>query len=271
MIMSLTRLRVFAGLGLASLALGGCAGFTPLYAVPGVVPKMASIEVSRPDGRTGFFLGQYLDDDLGKNHEGKPIYRLLLRTNEVRIPRGITVDNVASRYEVDLNTTYTLVEIDSKKVITTGVVKVNATYDSANQPYAGLSAEENGEERAAEAAADRIRLELATFFASPRPNPPAATLNNVDIATYSERLQAASVLSPRERALGQPSIQSPNATMFGAPLQNVVTPDNPPAPEFSPSTDPTGIQPPGDTPNTSASPPAPDPAAIKTLPLAPDQ
>jgi LPS-assembly lipoprotein len=265
----LTRaLAISAAFGL--LALGGCGGFTPLYATPGVTPKLAAIEVSRPDGRTGFFLGQYLDDDFAKNRQEKPIYRLLLRTNEVRIPRGIQVNNVASRYEVDLNITYTLIEIATRKVITAGVVKTNVTYDSANQPYAGLAAEENGEERAAESAANRIRLELATFFASPRPAPETATLSNVDIATYSERLQGASVVSPRARALGQPGPITPPSTMFGGALDSQSNPGAQAAPTFTPPSDP-GVQPPADTPPTSAAPAPKDPAAIETLPLAPGQ
>jgi LPS-assembly lipoprotein len=266
------RSAAILSLGLLAPALAGCGGFTPLYAAPGVAPKLASIEVSRPDGRTGFYMGQYLDDDVAKNREEKPIYRLLLKTNEVRIPRGVRVNNVASRYEVDLNTTYTLIETATRKVVTAGVVKINVTYDSADQPYAGLAAEEDGERRAAETAADRIRLELTTFFASPRPLPAnLAALSNVDISTYSERLQGSSVVSPRQRAMGQPTAQNNASSIFGGPTNSVSTPDTPGRPAFNAASDP-GLQPPADTPDTSAGTPAPapaDPAAIKTLPLEP--
>lgn len=218
-----------AALGLAALGLGGC-GFTPLYAAPGVTPKLASIQVSRPDGRTGFLMGQYLDDDFGKNRGVAPAYRLLLKTNEVRIPRGIRVNNVASRYEVDLNTTYTLIDIATRKIVTAGLVKVNVTYDSADQPYAGIAAEQDGQRRAAEQAAQRIQLELASYFASPRPVQTDLTgrLNAeaVALSTYSERLQPAAVQSPRERALGQPAPQGGPSDMFGQPLQKS-TPNDP--------------------------------------------
>jgi LPS-assembly lipoprotein len=218
-----------ATLGLAALGLGGC-GFTPLYATPGVNSKLASIQVSRPDGRTGFLMGQYLDDDLGKDRTETPAYRLLLKTNEVRIPRGIRVDNVASRYEVDLNTTYTLIDVATRKIVTAGLVKVNVTYDSADQPYAGIAAEQDGQRRAAEQAAERIRLELATWFASPRPvqTDLAGQLNadSVALETYSERLQPATVQSPRERALGQPTPQGGPSDIFGQPLQRS-TPNDP--------------------------------------------
>jgi LPS-assembly lipoprotein len=242
-------------LGLGALVLGGCGGFTPLYAAQGVSTKMAAIEVSRPDGRTGFLMGQYLDDELAKNRDEAPTYRLLLKTAETRIPRGIRVDNVASRYEVDLNTSYTLVEIATRKVVTAGVVKINITYDSADQPYAGIAAEQDGQQRAAEQSAERIRLELASYFASPRPTPPASALTTTNIATYSERLQGATVESPRQRALGQPSAQGGQADMFGQPLSSTTTPETEPQ-AFSPSQDPTNAK----------APAVRDPAAIDTLP-----
>jgi LPS-assembly lipoprotein len=241
-----------AALGLGALVLGGCGGFTPLYAAQGVSTKMAAIEVSRPDGRTGFLMGQYLDDQLAKDRGQAPVYRLLLKTNETRIPRGIRVNNVASRYEVDVNTTYSLVEIATRKVVTSGVVKINVTYDSADQPYAGVAAEQDGEQRAAEQSAQRIRLELASYFASPRPTPPAAALTSTNIATYSERLQGATVESPRQRALGQPATQGGQSDMFGQPLRSTTTTDTEPQ-AFSPSQDPTNG-------------PARDPYAIQTLP-----
>jgi LPS-assembly lipoprotein len=218
-----------AALGLAALGLGGC-GFTPLYAAPGVNPKLASIQVSRPDGRTGFLMGQYLDDELGKDRAETPAYRLLLKTNEVRIPRGIRVDSVASRYEVDLNTTYTLIEVATRKIVTAGLVKVNVTYDSADQPYAGIAAEQDGQRRAAEQAAQRIRMELASYFASPRPVqsdlPGQLQASATASQTYSERLQPAAVQSPHERALSQPAPQGSTSDIFSQPLQRS-TPNDP--------------------------------------------
>jgi len=233
---------VTAALAFAGFALGGC-GFTPLYAAPGVTPKLASIEVARPDGRTGYLMGQYLDDEFGKeNRVGAPVYRLLLKTREIRIPRGIRVDNVASRYEVQLATTYTLIEIATRKVVTKGVVQVNVSYDSADQPYAGVAAELDGQNRAAEQASERIRLELASWFATPRPLLASDTnaAADVSLSTYSERLQPATVQSPRERALGQPSVQSAEPSILGRPLE-ATTPDDAPATgDSAPLTDPYG-------------------------------
>ena len=212
----------------AGLGLGACGGFTPLYAAPGVTPQLASIEVARQDGRTGFLLGQYLDDDFAKSRTSQPAYRLVLHSSQVRIPRGIRVNNVASRYEVDLNTTYTLVDIKTRQTITSGLVKVNVTYDSADQPYAGLAAELDGQQRAAEQSAQRIRLELASYFANPHPGSPSNTAQlaaDASLATFSERLQPATVQSPRERALGQPTPQHGASDIFGQPLRSTLPSD----------------------------------------------
>ncbi len=214
----------------AALGLSGCGGYTALYAAPGVTPKLASIAVSRPDGRTGFLMGQYLDDRFGLAQGEQPLYRLLLKSSQLRIPRGVRVNNVASRYELDLNTTYTLVDIATRKVMTTGLVKVLVTYESANAPYAGIAAELNGQERAAEQTAQRIQLELADYFANPTPPTQLIAANQLaadaQAATFSERLQPATIQSPRERALGQPTPQSGGADIFGQPLRGVTSDDD---------------------------------------------
>ena len=171
--------------GLLALALSGCAGFTPMYAAQGVSAKLSAIEVAPTDGRAGFLVKTFMDNSLARDQDQPAIYRLSLANREVRVARGITIANVASRYEVDLITSYTLTEIATGKQITRGSVGVNVTYDLVSQPYAALSAEQDGERRAAEQAADRVRLELATFFASPRPNPSDAALKTPDSSTYS--------------------------------------------------------------------------------------
>jgi LPS-assembly lipoprotein len=237
--------------GLAAVTLSGCGGFTPLYAVPGVSPKLAAIEVSRPDGRTGFLMGQFLDDEFARDRASPPLYRLILQTHEERIPRGIRVDNVASRYEVDLNTVYTLVDLKTRSTVTSGLVKVVITYTGADQPYAGIAGEQEGQQRAAEQSAARIRLELASFFAAPRPMLAASALVPGQDATYSERLQAAAVQSPRQRALGEPSVQNGQNDMISQPLQSTTAPGEEPK-AFSPSQDPTNGQ--------------VDPYAVKSLP-----
>jgi LPS-assembly lipoprotein len=171
------RLAVLAALSLAAAGLSAC-GFTPLYAQPGVVSNLAAIDVAAPQGRTGFLLRQHLDDAFAKNRSATPTFHMRLALGEQRYPRGVRVDNVATRYEYVLTASYDLVTVASGKVAKHGSVRVEVTYDSADQPYASVAAQQDAADRAAEEAARRIQLELATWIAEgekPDVVKPAAT------------------------------------------------------------------------------------------------
>ena len=150
----------------ATLALGGCAGFQPLYAQPAVVKNLAAIQVNAPSGRTGYLVRQHLDDAFAKNHSAPPAYAMDLSLGEARYPRGVRIDNVATRYEYVLTATYVLRSLPSQALAKQGQVRVELTYDSADQPYASISAQQDAQDRAAEEAARRIQLELAVWLAN---------------------------------------------------------------------------------------------------------
>ena len=160
-------LQVLASLGCAGAAvisLSGC-GFTPLYATPGMTPALESIDVVIPHSRIGFMLHEQLDDELGHN-AGEPVrYQLTCTTTERRYPRGVRVNNVANRYEMNFTVNYTLTKAGETKVLLHGVAPVVVEYDSADPPYAGVAAEQDGETRAANQAAIQIRLALSRYFA----------------------------------------------------------------------------------------------------------
>lgn len=151
------------------LALGGC-GFTPLYGAPGVVSKLASINVVAPDGRTGFLIRQHLDDAFATNRGAPAAYSMRLALSEARFPRGIRTDNVATRYEYVLTADYTLANLPAGDLAKKGRVRVELTYDSADQPYASIAAQQDAQDRAAEEAARRIQLELAAWLATGQPS-----------------------------------------------------------------------------------------------------
>ena len=162
-------------LGLAALlatgavALAGC-GFTPLYAAPGVVSSLASIEVVAPQGRAGFLIRQHLDDAFGASRSGgTAAYQMKLSLAEARHPRGVRTDNVATRYEYVLTADYVLASLPSGAPAKKGRVTVELTYDSADQPYASVAAQQDAQDRAAEEAARRIQLELAAWLATGQP------------------------------------------------------------------------------------------------------
>jgi LPS-assembly lipoprotein len=163
------RLLPFAAAAALSVALAGC-GFTPLYGTGGVSPALSSIEVRTPETRTGHLLREELYDAFARNKGRAPAYLLSIAMNEDRYARGLRIDDVATRYEVALRVEYILTDARTRRQLKTGAVNANVTYDATDQPYSSVAAFADGQERAATQAAERIRLDLARFFAlSPRP------------------------------------------------------------------------------------------------------
>ena len=155
---------------LSMLALSAC-GFTPLYATPGVTPGLTHIEVVVPHGRTAFLLGEALEDELGTKKDAVPAYKLAVVVNERIFPRGLNVNGVAERYEMHVRVDYSLTAVGAPtKVLTHGIDPVEVTYSETEQPYAGISAQQDAQRRAANTAAQHIRVDLAEYFAS-HPNP----------------------------------------------------------------------------------------------------
>ena len=159
----LARLAVAIALP-AALALGGC-GFTPMYAQPGVSGGLQHIDVVAPKGRIGYLLRESLDDDFGHAKGDKPLYRLEMVLTEVRQAHGLTATDVAQRYEFDLKVTYTLTELSSGKAVHTGTVFSNISYDSASQPYAGIAAAQDVQDRLASDAAQKLEVQVAAWMA----------------------------------------------------------------------------------------------------------
>lgn len=149
---------------LSVAALAGC-GFTPLYATPGVAPALESMDVVvPPNSRTGFLLKQQLNDQFARDEETPARYLLTLNVSETRFPRGIRVNNIANRYELDLTVGYTLSDKATARILLQGTDPVEVSYDSADPPYASVAANQDAEVRAANQAAIRVRLDLSRYF-----------------------------------------------------------------------------------------------------------
>jgi LPS-assembly lipoprotein len=153
------------GLGLVSLVGLGACGFTPLYADAGATHGLTHIQVSAPQGRVGYLLREDLDDTLGHTEGDAPAYRLDMQLAQTRNAHGLRSDATAQRYELDLTVNYTLTEVATGKVAHKGVVVSVISYDSADQPYAGIAAREDTENRLASDAATKIELQLAAWLA----------------------------------------------------------------------------------------------------------
>jgi LPS-assembly lipoprotein len=148
---------------LMAVGLSAC-GFTPLYADGGAVAGLSRIDVTAPDGRTAYLLRERLDDVLGRDIGAPATYGLAFTLAERRDPRGLGPDNAASRYELFVQVDYVLSELATGAALTTGRQEVLVSYEAVSEPYAGIVAQQDGQERAAAEAARRIRLDLARYF-----------------------------------------------------------------------------------------------------------
>jgi LPS-assembly lipoprotein len=156
---------------LSSLALSAC-GFTPLYASPGVTPGLSTIQIVAPHGRTAFLLGEALEDELGTDKNAQPVYKLTFTVAERIFPRGLNVNGVAERYEMHVRVDYSLTAVGAPtRVLTHGLDTAEITYSETQQPYAGVAAQQDAQQRAANTAAQHIRVDLAEYFAGHHPQP----------------------------------------------------------------------------------------------------
>lgn len=159
------RRRAGIALALAALPLVAGCGFTPLYATSAVTPSLASIEVITPGGRTGHILGEDLRDDFAVDPDHPAQYRLALSLDERRYARGPNYQQVATWYDLSLRVSYSLIDVSTGKTVTAGVMPVSVSYNEADDPYAGIVAQQDGQNRAAGEAAQRIRIAIAAYFA----------------------------------------------------------------------------------------------------------
>lgn len=154
--------------GALAIGLGGC-GFAPLYGENGVGVGLTHVQVVAPQGRLGYLLREDLDDTLGRDLGDKPAYKLEMQYGESRAAHGLRADATAQRYEIDLVVNYKLTDLASGKVVRTGSVTSYASYDSADQPYAGIAARGDTEDRLASDAAQKIQILLAAWMSSHAP------------------------------------------------------------------------------------------------------
>ncbi|WP_374598257.1 LPS assembly lipoprotein LptE [Brevundimonas sp.] len=158
---------VLTVVAVAGLLVSAC-GFTPIYSDGGaVVSSLSRIAVTTQDDRLGYRVREQLEDALGRNGAVAPLYRLETAIEQSRRPLGRRIDDTATRYELTVRGAWTLTPLNGGAPVT-GVETVTTTYAAADQPYAAIAAQQDGEERAAAELARLIRLDLMrTMSAQP--------------------------------------------------------------------------------------------------------
>lgn len=141
-----------------ALAVSAC-GFTPMYGATEAGSSLTRIAVTTPDDRLGYRLREQLEDALAFDRSAAPQWRMTVLVDQSRRPLGRRIDDTATRYELTVKGSWTLTPVNGGQPMT-GVETVTTTYAAADQPYAAIAAQQDGEDRAAAELSRLIRLDL---------------------------------------------------------------------------------------------------------------
>lgn len=130
-----------------------------MYAETTGASPLRRIEVRTEDNRLGYRLREQLEDTLAWDRGTAPLYRLETVVQQNRRPLGRRIDDTATRYELTVRAAWTLTPTSGGQALT-GSQAVTTTYAAADQPYAAIAAQQDGEDRAAAELARMIRLDL---------------------------------------------------------------------------------------------------------------
>ena len=156
------------GLILATTLIFVACGFKPMHAPTafggnGVSMKNITVEMQANE-KIDFLLAQALRDRMGDNRATPYILRITPKSN--RSSLGIGADDVASRYDLVMNTGFELVDAKTGDIVYRNDVRAVSTYGAPRDPYGTIAAQANAEEQVAAEAADRIIAKLAGYQAS---------------------------------------------------------------------------------------------------------
>jgi len=116
---------------------------------------MGKIDVEVSNGRNAFELRDRLIDRLG-SLEGNPIYLLTYTSNIESQNLTISKDNDVTRYTLQGETNFDLVEVVSKKVIYTNTIVSNTAYSATAGTYPTAIAQRDANVRLSRDMADKI-------------------------------------------------------------------------------------------------------------------
>jgi len=116
--------------------------------------------------RAAFLITQSLRERMSGT-VAEPKYRLSYSPSVTRGGLGVGRDDVASRYDYNIYTSYRLTDAETGKLLKQGRTYSVATFGAPRDPYGRIIAEVSAAEQASQQAADRILTDLAIYFTDP--------------------------------------------------------------------------------------------------------
>lgn len=158
------------GLICTVLAVSAC-GYQPLYGKSTLsnqsVAQLAEIYVAPIEDRAGQKFRSALTHRLSPTAQpGRRLFTLDVTLEESISTLAVERDASATRGNLTLTATYTLVKVADGKTMTSGSVTTISSYNILKSDFATLSAEKNSRTRAIENLADALRTRLAIYFQS---------------------------------------------------------------------------------------------------------
>ncbi|NNF24422.1 MAG: hypothetical protein HKN63_06410 [Rhodobacteraceae bacterium] len=139
-------------------ALAGC-GFQPVYGPKGAARDLSgTIEIDPPRDTAGFNLVRQLEDRLGL--PSSPTHRLAVDLRVTEEGRGITTDQITTRYNVRGVADYRLFDGQSAALVRSGSVANFTGYATTGTPVATQSAQRDARARLMTILADQIVADL---------------------------------------------------------------------------------------------------------------
>ena len=140
---------------LGFLLLNAC-GFEPIYGVDKPANKiMGKIDIEVSNGRNAFEFRDRLIERLGAL-ESEPTYLLKYISSIKSKNLTISVDNDVTRYTLQGETKFDLIDLASKKVIYTNTIVSNTAYSATAGTYPTAVAERDANVRLSRDMADKI-------------------------------------------------------------------------------------------------------------------
>lgn len=137
------------------LPLAAC-GFEPIYGVDKPANRIrGKINVEVSNGRNAFELRDRLNERLGAP-EGTPIYILKHKINVESKNLTISIDNDVTRYTLQGETNFELIDILSQKVVYKNTIVSNTAYSATAGTYPTAIAERDANVRLSRDMADKI-------------------------------------------------------------------------------------------------------------------
>ncbi|MCF6293097.1 MAG: LPS assembly lipoprotein LptE [Robiginitomaculum sp.] len=141
-----------------------CAGFTPIYAEKSAARiAFSEVQINPISGREGFVFTQEILERGGITSGESGKYQLQVKLTPARRGFGIQVDNVATRFQVQMTANWSLLD-ENGKTLTSKTSTSTTSFDSGTSPYASQVAETDAENRAISILADTILDQLGHYF-----------------------------------------------------------------------------------------------------------